>query len=186
VQDAIGQVTAGPFGGLVGRAAQSLHHMIVGNYYKGLEGVMPQGIANVLRGYRESTEGVTNTKGDKLMNLNAGEAFIEALGFQPSSKSLMQSETGAMIKSTEEFKGRLETLKERYTNTVKDHGDPSSDIKNLNALRQEMMERGFKPTPLGDMLRSPTQQLIRQIFTTPSGVQYKPSESGRAVAQLPK
>jgi hypothetical protein len=185
VQDAIGQVTAGPFGGLVGRAAQSLHHMIVGNYYKGVEGLMPQGIANVMRGAREGTQGVTNTKNDKLMNLNAGEAFIEALGFQPSSKSLMQSETGAMIKSTEEFKSRLETLKERYTNTVKDRGDPSSDIKNLNALRQEMMERGFKPTPLGDMLRSPTQQLIRQIFTTPSGVQYKPSETGRAVAQLP-
>jgi len=186
VQDAIGQVTAGPFGGLVGRAAESLHHILVGNYYKGIEGMMPQGIANVMRGARELTNGVTNTKNDKLMNLNAGEAFAEALGFQPSSKSLMQSETGAMIQSTEQFKDRLEMLKERYNNTVQSHGDPSSDIKNLNELRAEMQARGFKPTPLGDMLRAPTQQLIRQIFTTPSGVQYKPSDTGRAAAQFPK
>ena len=192
VEDAIGQVTAGPFGGLMGRAAQSLHHLMVGNYYKGIEGLMPQGISNVLKGAREGgfvpgvQGGVTNTKGDKLMDLNAGEAMLQAMGFAPSSKAEMQSETGAMIKSTEDFKNRLELMKERYVNTVRSGGDVSSAVKNMNELRAQMVERGFKPTPLGDMLKAPTQQLIREIFTTPGGLQYKPGQTQRAVEQFPK
>ena len=186
VQDAIGQVTAGPFGGLMGRAAQSLHHLMVGNYYKGLEGLMPQGISNVMKGAREGTQGVTNTKGDKLMDLNAGEAMLQAMGFEPSSKAMMQSETGAMLKSTEDFKNRLEIMKERYVNTVRSGGDVSGAVKDMNQLRTQMQDRGFRPTPLGDMLKAPTQQLIREIFTTPGGVQYKPGQTQKAVEQFPK
>jgi len=186
VQDAVGQIAAGPFGGLVGRAAQSLHHLLVGNTYKAWEGLMPQGVANVMKGARELNEGVTNTKGDKLTNINAGEAMLEALGFAPSSKALMQAETGAMIKSSEDFKDRLAMLKERYTNTVRDGGDVSGDVKAMNSLRQQMMDRGFKPTPLGDLLKAPTQQLIRQIFTTPGGLQYKPGKDQRAAEQFPQ
>jgi len=186
VVDAIGQVTSGPFGGLMGRAAQSLHHVLVGNYYKGLEGLMPQGIANVMKGARELNEGVTNTKGDKLMNINAGEAMLEALGFEPSSKAMQANETASMINSTEGFKDRLEILKERYANDARSGGDVSSTVKNLNALRAEMQERGFRPVSLGDLIKAPMEQLKREMFTTPGGVQYNPKESGRAVAQLPK
>jgi hypothetical protein len=192
VQDAIGQVTAGPFGGLVGRAAQSLHHMFVGNYYKGLEGLMPQGIANIMKGAREggfapTLGGVTNTKNDKLMDINAGEALLEAFGFEPSSKAMMQSETGAMIKSTEDFKNRLEILKERYNNDARSgSAGTSTAIKEMNDLRKEMVERGYRPTPLADILKTPIEQLKRQMFTTPGGVQYQPKQTGRAIDQLPK
>ena len=192
VQDAIGQVTAGPFGGLVGRAAQSLHHIFVGNYYKGLEGLMPQGIANIMKGAREggfapTLGGVTNTKNDKLMDINAGEALLEAFGFEPSSKAMMQSETGAMIKSTEDFKNRLEILKERYNNDARSgSAGTSTAIKEMNDLRKEMVERGYRPTPLADILKTPIEQLKRQMFTTPGGVQYQPKQTGRAIDQLPK
>jgi hypothetical protein len=186
VQSAIGQMTAGPFGGLMGRAAQSLHHMLVGNYYKGLEGLMPQGVSNVLKGARELSEGVTNTKNDKLMDQNAAEAMLTALGFQPSSKAQMQTETGALLQSTEDFKGRLETLKERYANQTREGKPTAGVMKDLNELRQEMQDRGFRPTSLGTILKAPTAQLVREMFTTAGGVQYRPKETGRAVAQFPE
>jgi len=80
----------------------------------------------------------------------------------------------------------LELLKERYDNKVRAGSDPSGVIKDMNVLRETMMERGFKPTSLGDLIKSPTEQLIRQIFTTPGGVQYKPGQSDRAAKQFPK
>ena len=91
-----------------------------------------------------------------------------------------------MMKSTEDFKNRLELMKERYTATARSSGNVTADVKNMNELRMEMQERGFKPVSLGDMLKAPTQQLIRQIFTTPGGVQYKPGQTQNAVGQFPK
>lgn len=191
ISSAMGSVLGGPFGSLVKRSGVALHNALVGNYYKALEGVMPQGIANVMKGAREgdmapTLGGVTNTKNDLLMHQNLAEALLTAVGFTPSSKSLMQAETGAMLKSTEDFKGRLETLKERFANNARSGASNAGVMADMNELRQTMQERGFKPSSLGTLIKTPTAQLIRELFTTAGGVQYKPGQTGRAAAQFPE
>jgi hypothetical protein len=49
-----------------------------------------------------------------------------------------------------------------------------------------MIDRGFRPTPLGAILKAPVEQLKREMFTTAGGVQYNPKQTGRAVSELPK
>ena len=194
VKEGLGDVLSGPFGGLLERGATALGNMQRGNWYRGLEGLAPEGVMNVMKAARTSGAlesfgvkgGVTNTKGDKLMDVSAANAFVQALGFTPSAQALQSSETGAMAKSTEAFKDRLDVLKAQYTNVARDGGDVSAVVKKLNALRTEMIDRGFKPTPLGAILKAPVEQLKREMFTTAGGVQYQPKQTGRAVAELPK
>jgi hypothetical protein len=194
VKEGLGTVLSGPFGGLLERAATSVGHMQRGDYYKGLEGLMPQGVNNVMKGLRTSGAlegmgvggGVTNTKGDKLMDVSAANAFTQALGFTPSKQAMQSAETSAMMKSTEDFKDRLDILKTRYSEAAKTGGNVSAEVKRLNDLRTEMINRGFKPVPLGDILKAPMDQLKRQIFTTAGGVQYQPKQTLRAVDQFTK
>jgi len=189
---AIGRITSGPFGGLAIKGSQALHHFLVGNYYKGLEGLMPQGVSNVMKGLREGNAvpgvpgGVTNTRNDKLLDQNPLEALLTGIGLEPSSKSMQQTETSYMMDQADKFKTRLEILKTKYTNEVRDGGDTSDTVAKMNQLRQAMTEQGFRPTPLGQLLKAPTDQLIRQLFTTEGGVQFRPKTNGIAAGQLPK
>jgi hypothetical protein len=194
VQEGLGAVLSGPFGGLLERGATALGNMQRGNWYRGVEGLAPEGVMNVMKAARTSGAmegfgvkgGVTNTKGDKLMDVSAANAFVQALGFTPSAQAMQSAETGAMAKSTEAFKDRLDILKARYTNAARSGGDVSGAVKELNNLRAEMIDRGFRPTPLGAILKAPVEQLKREMFTTAGGVQYNPKQTGRAVSELPK
>jgi hypothetical protein len=168
---------AGPFaGGVVPSAIDGVGYMKDGNYYRGLEAMMPKGIKDAMKGYRFATEGVTNRKGDVLIkpeDVTAFDSAMQALGV-PTTKITDQYKKNEVRAETIEFyNNKTASIKARYVNAYKD-----GDTEKMTELRKDFMElqaakqrNGFKRQPLSELLKAPREQRKRERKTI-DGVQY--------------
>jgi hypothetical protein len=83
---AAGAVAGAPFAS-VGDVVDGLMRVGQGDYAKGIEKLVPlKGAADVLRGIRMGTEGITTGTGETVIgaeNIGTGEAVARGMGFQP-------------------------------------------------------------------------------------------------------
>jgi hypothetical protein len=65
--EALGTLMGGAAFGMASRMADGLILMASGDYYKGLERVMPKGVSDALKSGRQATEGMTRRNGDVVL-----------------------------------------------------------------------------------------------------------------------
>jgi hypothetical protein len=158
----------GPFlGGLLPRAAAGVDYINQGDYWKGLELLVPNGLTNAMRAVRYADEGFTNRKGDLLMTPDEigvlGDIF-QAAGLPTTVLTDRQWKAGALYELEQTLRSDATRIKRQYTEAAR-----SRDTEAMAELRgewrqlQEVRARnGMKPQPLSTLLKAPQQQRSRE------------------------
>lgn len=155
----------GPFGGLTLKAADGISLMGQGNYYKGLEQLMPTGVANAMKGYRFATEGVTSRADDVLIpaeDISFAEAFMAGIGLPTKQLTDKQFLQNAKFEYEKFYNDKASEIKRAYVRAYRS-GVGLSDARNdWEELQQSRVRNGFKRQSLSILLKAPQEQVKRE------------------------
>jgi hypothetical protein len=177
-------------GGILPNMAEGMGQMSKGDYYKGLELLLPRGVRDAMRAYRMATEGISQKNNDVVMKpseLSIFDVMSQAVGLPSTLLQARQRRVGDVIETQEYYNERTGLIKHQYAAAYKDN-----DVEEMQDLREEwaqvaaaMRRQGLKPQPLSSLLRAPRDQAKRERETV-EGVQTKKSnrEFVRQGAQL--
>jgi hypothetical protein len=158
----------GPFvGGLLPNVAEGMGRMQKGDYYKGLENILPRGVRDAMRAYRMATEGVTRNNNDVVMKpseLSMLDVASQAVGLPSTDLQARQRRIGDTIELEEYYKERTGTIKQKYAKAYR-----SNDVEEMKDLREEwqrvgeaMRRNGLKAQPVSNLLKAPREQQKRE------------------------
>ena len=178
-RDGLARTVLGLLGPTTGLAAQGVDAMAAfgrGDYYKGLEALMPSVVKSTMKSIREATEGQTNTRGDMLVDpeeINLLQSTLKALGFRSADDSVRQLIRGKKYEFEQFFNKRTSELKNQYAQAYRS-GD-AEKMKELReswtAMQQSKRDLGFTTQPLSTLLKAPSERAKRERNTA-DGVQY--------------
>jgi hypothetical protein len=162
-------------GGTVNNGIDGANLMMKGDYYKGLEKMLPSGFAKAAQSYRLSSEGYTNSKGDLLMGPEEFTGLIvlaQALGLRTGKVADIQKRTGQVIEFDKYYKNRTSEITHRYTKAAKDGDSPEMYRlrDEFRALQDSKRRNGIKPQPITNLTQAVKEQRKRERGTV-EGVQ---------------
>jgi hypothetical protein len=170
----------GPFGGLTLKAADGISLMGQGDYYKGLEQLMPTGVANAMKGYRFATEGVTSRRDDVLIpaeDISFAEAFMAGIGLPTKQLTDKQFLQNAKFEYEKFYNDKASEIKRAYARAYRS-GVGLSDARNdWEELQQSRVRNGFKRQSLSVLLKAPQEQAKRERSVV-GGVQTNKANRG--------
>lgn len=179
---------AGPFvGGLLPRTVDGIGYIAGGEYWKGLEQLMPSLLSNAMKGIRFSTEGVTQRNGDVVMSgeeIVFMQGLMQAIGLPTNAIKDRSFVASAKFKADAHFRERTSELKRMYAQAVRD-GDEAARreaIAEWQSTQEARRRLGYDTQPMSELLRAPMEQRKRERETL-AGVQVRDSNRG-FVAQL--
>jgi hypothetical protein len=157
----------GPSVSLGLKFADGIGQMAQGSYYKGLEQMMPSGIANAMKGIRMGTEGLTMRNGDTVMggdDITALDAAFQAVGL-PTNTITDRQRLQSVVKNTDKFYQDASTeIKNDYTKAFK-----SGDSESMAAAREAWAElqasrraHGYQIQPISNLFKAPMEQQKRE------------------------
>lgn len=184
-KDGIIRLLGPAIGGVAIDYAKAIGFMADGQYYKGLEKMLPKGFSNAVKAYRESTEGVTDKGGEVTVgakSIGIGATVATALGVRTTEVSSRQYRQGAAIETKQYFQDKTATLKREYIKAYdKKDGAKMQELRvkwiDLQKLR---IENGLTRQPIIDLMNAP-RQLAKREQNVLGGV--KTSRSNRALAE---
>lgn len=159
---------SGPFiGGLVPRAMDGIEQIGRGNWYKGVEQLLPSGFANAMRAYRFQDEGVTKRNNDVMLDadeVSFATTLFQALGLQTKQLTDRTFDQQVISEFEQFYKDKSARLSEKYARAAR-----AGDRQAMAKIREEWMElqdsrarNGFKRQPLSVLLRAPVKQQRRE------------------------
>lgn len=173
------------FGGAVGgaalgmttRIADGLLLMAKGDYYKGVERVVPKGVSDALKAGRQAAEGMTRRNGDVVLpdsEVSALDTVWTAMGIAPVKQTVTYERQNRLNDMTENFNDRTKRIKNDFTKAArnKDSDGMAQAREAWTKLQQARKENGLKPQPMSSLLKAPQEQKDREKRTV-GGVQYR-------------
>ena len=178
--EATAALAGGPFvGGVLPRAINGASYMASGDYYKGLEQLMPKGIGDAMKGVRFGTEGVTNKRGD--LQLSADEvsfmdSFLSGLGLPTKTITDRQMLESSKFKFDEFYNGKTTELKNAYAKAYRANDtEAMADVREKwKKIQESRVKNGYSRQPLSTLLKAPMEQRKRERMTE-GGVGYNKS-----------
>lgn len=153
--------------GLGSRMADAAGMMSSGQYWKGLEMMLPGGLGNTLKAYRLGTEGFSQRNGDVVLSSDE-IGYLSALSVAFGTPSNVVSDrnfmASAKYKSEKFYTERTSSLKREYAQAYRD-GDmqTAKEVRDRWQETQEARRRlGFKVQPLSELLKAPQEQRKRE------------------------
>jgi hypothetical protein len=148
----------GPFiGGMVPQLIDGANAIRKGNYYNGLEQLMPKGIGDVMKAYRFAEDGVIDRKGQTVVNKDdVGVSTIlgQALGSRPTQVEEPQHEAAVVGGIMQKFKDQENTLKSQFVAARKSGDDTGSIVEKWQAMQEKQRQAGLKPSTMGDLYKA--------------------------------
>ena len=99
----------------------AIHYLKTGQYGKATEKVLPAGLANVAKGIRESQEGVTTQRGDRVWDTSVKpfvptttETIKRLAGFRSSRQAVATERLSEAKQNAKEFEDRRDAIYEHY------------------------------------------------------------------------
>jgi hypothetical protein len=183
--EALGTLMGGAAFGMASRMADGLILMASGDYYKGLERVMPKGVSDALKSGRQATEGMTRRNGDVVLpesEIGAIETVLTGLGIPSVQQSVTYERQNRMRDITQNFQDRTTRIKNDYAQASrqKDTAAMQDAREAWTKLQQARQRNGLKPQPMSNLLKAPQEQAQREKRTV-GGVQYR--EGQRKLAE---
>jgi hypothetical protein len=183
--EAFGAALGGASLGMATRVADGLILMSKGDYYKGLERVMPKGVSDALKSGRQATEGMTRRNGDVVLpesEIGAIETVLTGLGIPSVQQSVTYERQNRMRDITQNFQDRTTRIKNDYAQASrqKDTAAMQEAREAWTKLQQARQRNGLKPQPMSNLLKAPQEQAQREKRTV-GGVQYR--EGQRKLAE---
>ena len=182
VYEVAGTLLTGPFGGLMAKAADGASYIGQGDYYKGIEQLLPTGLANVLKGARVASEGVTSRTGDLTMSpdeISFVDGFMVALGLPTKTMTDKAFLQNAKYEFDQFYNDKASEVKREYVRAYRS-GDgvaltiAREDWKNLQESRAK---NGYTKQPLSTLIKAPMEQTKRERNTI-GGVAVNKSNRG--------
>lgn len=150
----------GPSASLGLKFADGLGMMSQGDYYKGLEQMMPNGVANVLKSGRFATEGITMRNGDVVLKpeeISMLDAAFQAVGL-PTNTITDRQFTQKVVKEFDQYYKQRDTeIKGDYVEASR-KGDSAAmgDARDeWNKLQDSRVANGYKRQPYSDLFKAP-------------------------------
>ena len=170
----------GPFvGGLAPRMLDGASQIMDGNFYKGLELVLPKGLGDAMKAARITTEGVTQRNNDVVLSADEVtfvDGFMQALGLPTTKLTERQFRAKTQVDFDKFFRERTTELKQDYAKAYR-----SNNAEGMKAARDDWQElqdartrNGYARQPLSNLLKSPTEQRKRERDTA-GGIQFTKS-----------
>jgi hypothetical protein len=166
----------GPFAsGILPKMADGVGLIAGGDYYKGLEQMMPKGIGDAMKGARFTTEGITKRNGDIVMSpdeISFAEGFMKAVGLPTTNISEQQYLQSMVYDYDKFFAERAKSVKSDYVKATRD-GDTEARGEAREAwqkLQEARAKQGYKKQPMSDLLKAP-QDAKKREKTVIGGVQ---------------
>jgi hypothetical protein len=183
--EALGTFLGGAAFGMTSRVADGMLLMLNGDYYKGIERVMPKGVSDALKAGRQATEGMTRRNGDVVLpesEISAISSVLTGLGVPSVQQSVTYERQNRMRDITENFQERTTRIKNDYAKAVrqKDTAAMQQAREAWTKLQQARQRNGLTPQPVSNLLKAPQEQAQREKRTV-GGVQYR--EGQRKLAE---
>jgi hypothetical protein len=175
--EAFGTFFGGAALGMTSRVADGMLLMLNGDYYKGIERVMPKGVSDALKAGRQATEGMTRRNGDVVLpesEIGAISSVLTGLGVPSAQQSVTYERQNRMRDITENFQDRTTRIKNDYAKAArqKDTAAMQKAREAWTKLQQARQRNGLKPQPVSNLLKAPQEQAQREKRTV-GGVQYR-------------
>lgn len=171
----------GPFiGGLVPQMIDGVDMIQHGDYYRGLEQLMPKGISDIMKAYEFSQQGVQDRKGSTVVgkdSFGAGDVLAQALGSRPTAIADPQHDAAVVGKLQQQFKDEANSLKSQFVRARKGDGDTDGLVEKWRSMMDKQRAMGIKPQPLSELYKAPSQMAKRDAMSI-DGVQYRKTTRG--------
>jgi hypothetical protein len=182
VYELVGTAVTGPFGALLGKTAEGVSAIGRGEYYKGIEQMLPVGLANVAKSYRFATEGITNRAGDVLLQpeeLDFIETMMTAIGLPPKQITDRQFLQATKFEFDEFYNDKASEIKRAYTRASKENNTAAKAKarEDWKKLQESRAKNGYTKQPLSSLLKAPQEQKKRERNVA-GGVQFNRANKG--------
>lgn len=166
----------GPAVGLASDTFDALDRLRQGDYQKGMELLEPAFLRNLSMTERMNTQGLTNARNDVLLSpdeMSELDKFIGLAGFDSTKLSLHKMQQSAIYTASDYYNARYERLAHKAAMAMRDNDtDKLAELgKTWTMYQNAQREQGIIPTPLSVMYQARAQQIRREAFTTPGGLQ---------------
>ncbi|OHD21341.1 MAG: hypothetical protein A2Y38_16530 [Spirochaetes bacterium GWB1_59_5] len=156
----------GPSAALSLRAAQGMDYMGKGQYWKGLENFIPNGLAtNLSKVARYESEGVTNSRGDIVMKpeeVGVMTDALQVLGLPTTVLTDRSWKAGVAYDQKQHFQSEAAKIKREYTEAIQNHENPAEARKAWMDLQAQRVKQGFKRQQMSELIGAPREQAKRE------------------------
>jgi hypothetical protein len=183
--EALGTLMGGAAFGMTSRIIDGLGLIASGDYYKGVERVMPKGVSDALKAGRQGAEGMTRRNGDVILpdsEISSLDTVFTALGVPAVEQTVTYERQNRMRDLTKNFQDRTTRIKNDYAKAVreKDTAAMAEARTAWTKLQQARQRNGLTPQPVSNLLKAPQEQKAREQRTV-GGVAYR--EGQRKLAE---
>jgi hypothetical protein len=181
-----GTLVGGASLGMIANQVDGLGLMMSGDWYKGLERMMPKGVGDAMKAYRISTEGMTRRNGDVVLppeEVSGVDTVLQAIGISPIEQARVYERQQVIRDQEQAFKNRAQQITKDYVRAMRegDSEDAGKARESWMKLQQVRMEKGYTRQPLSTLLKAPQAQRQREKDTA-GGVQFNKANK-RAVLE---
>lgn len=173
---------AGASGGLGIRIAEGAALIKDGDYYRGLEKLLPRGVSDFLKGARESQSGVTRLNEDVLIKpeeISWLRTTATMAGIPLHSESKRRVATDALYRNREHFEGRASKLREEFIVARREGKSTAKIVEDWRKLQDARAKAGLQKQPVSSLFRS-AKAATKRDKQTVGGVQLRKGERGVA------
>lgn len=159
---------SGPFlGGLVPKMIDGVNLVAGGDYYRGLEQMLPNGLNNGIKMLRFNTEGIAMRNGDVVLppeEIGFVDTVFQGLGLPTTTVTERQYTQGQVIKFDQFYSDRAKEVKNDYTRAYKSNDSAAmSEARGAwNNLQESRVKYGYNRKPLSDLIKAPREQAKRE------------------------
>lgn len=155
-----------------------------GEYWKGLEKLVPKGVTDVSKALRFQVEGVTNGRDDVLYkpeDVKLIDSAFQAVGLPTMHLTERTRKAGVMIETKQRFTDEAADIKRAYVEAydAKDSDGKLKAMAEWRKLQSEKKALGIATEPVATLLKAPKEQDKREKATV-GGLQYTKSYKGFA------
>jgi hypothetical protein len=110
-----------------------------GQYYRGIEAMLPVSLRNILKGGRYFTEGANTLRGDTVGDVNGYNSAMQVLGFAPADLMKKYEENAYMTEKSKAIKSIEKNALKKYYAAMRE-----GDIDGMMEAREKLFELGAK------------------------------------------
>ena len=145
----------------------ALGMMTKGNYYKGLELALPNGVANVMRGMRFANEGITMRNGDLVLkpeDVSLIDAAFQAVGLPTATITDRQYTQKVVVAFDKFYSERAADIKRSYVEGSRDSDSAAmaEAREDWQKLQESRVKNGYKRQSMSELFRAPAEARKRE------------------------
>jgi hypothetical protein len=130
---------------IIKNAEKGFEQISQGNWYRGVEAMLPAAIKNPMKALRYGSEGANTLRGDPVMaDINIGNAAMQALGFAPADLMNQYEQNAEILARQKAIRGGEQKLLKQYYVALR-----NNDFDRASEVAEKLYELGEKYPELG-------------------------------------